>query len=139
MYRSLLRQALSKLPHLYIDQIHVKQQNWPVEMLDAMLQASVLALNQEDRLVFYIDALDECNQDEIRDVVGRFEDLVDLVVSRGLRCSICFSSRHYPHITMHRFEKLKLDDQYHHVEDISKYVHSHVSRLSIANSAKAEI
>jgi hypothetical protein len=139
MYRSLLHQILTKLRHLYSDRIHVYQQAWPVEMLEAMLQTSVLALNPEDHLVLYIDALDECNPDEIREVVGCFEDLVELAVSRGLRCSICLSSRHYPHITIQKFEELKLDDRSQHVEDISKYIHSHVSRLSISYPVKAKI
>lgn len=139
MYRSLLRQVLSKLPHLYSDRSHIKQQTWVVETLQTMLQTSVLALKPEERLVLYIDALDECVQDEVRDVVGNFEELVDLAVSRGLRFSICFSSRHYPHITMHKFEELKLDDQTEHLDDIVKYVHSNVSRLDVPISAKVKI
>lgn len=139
MYRSLLRQVLSKLPHLYSDRSHIKQQIWSVETLQTMLQTSVLALKPEEHLVLYIDALDECVQDEVRDVVGDFEELVDLAVSRGLRFSICFSSRHYPHITMHKFEELKLDDQTEHLDDIVKYVHSNVSRLDVPISAKVKI
>jgi len=139
MYRSLLRQVLSRLPHLYSDRTHIKQQTWSVEMLQTILQATVLALKSDEHLILYIDALDECVQDEARDVVGHFEELVDLAVSQGLRFSVCFSSRHYPHITMHKFEELKLDDRIEHLDDISKYVHSNVSRLNVPLSAKAKI
>ena len=139
MYRSLLRQVLSKLPHLYSDRTHAQQQNWSVEMLRNILQTTVMALNSGEHLVLYIDALDECIQDEVRDVVGHFEELVDLAVSRGLRLSICFSSRHYPHISMHKFEELKLDGRTEHIDDISKYVHSNVSRLDVPLSTKAQI
>lgn len=139
MYRSLLYQVLSELPHLYSDQTHIKQRSWSAEMLANMLQITVLALKPDEHLILYVDALDECAQEEVRDVVGRFEELVDLAVSRGLRFSICFSSRHYPHITMHKFEELKLDKRTEHVEDISKYVHSNMKRLSIPLSAKDKI
>lgn len=139
MYRSLVYQLLSKLPHLYSDQNHVKQQMWSVETLEIMFQTSVLALEPDYHVVLYIDALDECTQAEVRDVVGRFEDLVNLTVARGLRFSVCLSSRHYPHITMHKFEGLTLDDRKEHLEDISSYVYSNVARLSIPTSAKSKI
>ena len=115
MYRSLLHQLLRKLPHLYSSQTHIKQQTWSIELLENVLQTSVLALKPAEHVVLYIDALDECVQDEIRDVVGRFEDLVDIAVTRGLRFSICFSSRHYPHITMNKFEELRLDNRDGHL------------------------
>ncbi|KAM0709344.1 hypothetical protein Q7P35_003382 [Cladosporium inversicolor] len=139
LYRSLPYQVLSELPYLYSDRTHIKQQKWSVEMMENMLQTSVLALKPDEHLVLYIDALDECIQDEVRDVVGHFENLVDLATSRGLRFSICLSSRHYPHITMQRFEELRLDDRNEHIEDISKFVHSNVDRLSIPISAKTKI
>lgn len=139
LYRSLLRQVLGKLPHVYSDRSHIKQQIWSVETLQTTLQTSVLALKPDEHLVLYIDPLDECVRDEVRDVVGNFEELVDLAVSRGLRLSICFSSRHYPHITMHKFEELKLGDQIEHLDDIVKYVHSNVSRLDVPTSAKVKI
>lgn len=139
MYRSLLRQVLSKLPHLYSDRIHVKHQSWSLEMLQNILQTTVTALKSDEHLVLYIDALDECVQDEVRDMVGHFEELVGLAVSRGLRLSVCFSSRHYPHISMHKFEELRLDVRAGHLDDISKYVHSNVSRLDVPLSTKAQI
>jgi len=139
MYRSLLCQILTKLPHLYSNQIHVDQKSWPVELLENLFREILLSLKPEEHIVCYIDALDECTQTQVRDVVGRFEELVDLAVSRGLRASVCFTSRHYPHITMHKFEELKLDDQEEHLEDISTYIRSKVGWLSIPLSAKASV
>lgn len=53
-------------------------------MLGIMLQTTVLALDFKEHLVLYIDELDECVQEEVRDVVRYFEELVDLAISRGL-------------------------------------------------------
>jgi hypothetical protein len=110
MYRSLLCQTLERLPHLNPSRTHVAQDAWPIELLENLFRETVLSLETDKRIVCYIDALDECTQDEVRDVVLHFEDLVDLAVSWGSLFSICFSSRHYPHITMHKFEELNLDD-----------------------------
>jgi hypothetical protein len=139
MYRSLLHQVLTELPHLYSDRTHVEPPSWSVEMLESILQTSVMALRPGEHVVLYIDALDECVHSEIRDVVGHLENLVDLAVSRGLHFSICLSSRHYPHITMHKFEELILDDRDEHLEDISRYVHTHIGRLGVPSSTKAKI
>lgn len=139
MYRSLLQQILSKLPHIYSGQTHVKDQFWPIEVLENMFRQFILSLKLNGQVVCYIDALDECTEAEVRDVVGLFEDLVDLTVSRGINFSVCFSSRHYPHITMHRFQELKLDDRDEHLQDISKYVHTNVGRLDIPHSSKDDI
>jgi hypothetical protein len=104
-------------------------------MLESILQTSVMALRPGEHVVLNIDALDECVHSEIRDVVGHLENLVDLAVSRGLH----FWSRQYPHITMYKFEELILDDRDEHLEDISKYVHTHVGRLGVPSSTKAKI
>jgi hypothetical protein len=40
---------------------------------------------------------------------------------------------------MHKFEELKLDSRDEHLQDISKYVHSHVDRLSVPPTVKITI
>ena len=44
----------------------------------------------------YIDALDECAEDEVRELLTYFEDLAEetMIFSEGPR--VCFSSRPYP-------------------------------------------
>jgi ankyrin repeat protein len=139
MYRSLLHQLLSKLPQIYSSKIHVKQRFWTVELLAAMFQTSVAKLRPDKRIICYIDALDECTQDEVRDVVKNFEDLVDDAVPRGKHVSICLSSRHYPHITMDKFEALMLDNIAGHLADISKFVKRSIGRLSLQRSVRSQI
>lgn len=139
MYRALLHQILSKLPRLYSGRIHVERKSWQVETLENMLQATLLTLKPDEHIVCYIDALDECAQDEVRDAVALFEDLGDRVVIEKIPLSICFSSRHYPHITMHKHEEIKVDSLDEHLEDISKYVQDHLSRMRITNPLKDDL
>ncbi|KAF9886739.1 hypothetical protein FE257_011116 [Aspergillus nanangensis] len=76
------------------------------------------------RLVCYIDALDECDEDQVRDMVFFFEQLGDFAVSRQVQLLICFSSRHYPHVTIENKTELILEDHGGHERDISNYIHS---------------
>ncbi|KAL2795014.1 hypothetical protein BJX66DRAFT_337237 [Aspergillus keveii] len=82
-------------------------------------------LEHEARPVLcYIDALDECDEEEIRDMLSFFEQLGGLAVSKELRFLVCFSSRHYPHVTINHNIDLVLEDQDGHQQDIANYVHS---------------
>lgn len=58
-----------------------------------------LLVARKKRLYCYVDALDECPESQIRDMVRYFEDLVAEEKSHNTR--ICFSSRHYPRISIH--------------------------------------
>ncbi|KAL2863375.1 uncharacterized protein BJX67DRAFT_390638 [Aspergillus lucknowensis] len=104
---------LEKLPDLRSD----------IETLKYIFNAAVEKL--EDRsLMCYIDALDECDKEEVRDMLSFFEQLGDLVACKQIRLLVCFSSRHYPHIMIENKIKLVLEDQDGHWQDISNYVHS---------------
>ena len=73
-------------------------------------------------LNIFVDALDEGDEDDIRGMIGYFEDLAQLAVASGVRVRICLSSRHYPHITVQRGFSLVLEDQAAHDRDIELYV-----------------
>lgn len=139
LFRSLLHQILSKVPRLFSARFHILQETWPIPTLENMLRASLLSLNADEHIVCYIDALDECTQDEIRDAVTFFEEVSNLAVSRGLHVSICLSSRHYPHITMQKHEELRLDDQSEHLQDIASYLKSNLGRLAVPQTVQDEI
>lgn len=47
---------------------------------------------------------------------------------------MCFSSRHYPHITIDRCVELILEEQQGHSEEITKYIGS---RLKVGSSKRA--
>lgn len=73
-------------------------------------------------LTCYVDALDECDENEIRNMLELFEDLGDMAMSEDLPFSVCFTSRHYPKIAITHVEEIVIDDLGGHQHDISKYV-----------------
>jgi ankyrin repeat protein len=139
MYRALLYQVLHKLPQLryllskrraYSAQNHV----WSINWLQQMFQDVIESLGSE-RLTCYVDALDECTEDDIQEMVSFFEDLCEHSAEKGIQLYVCFASRHYPYISIDRSVSLVLEDQDGHKEDISKYVQK---KLKISNDLLKE-
>ncbi|KAF5678647.1 nacht ankyrin domain-containing protein [Fusarium circinatum] len=150
MHRTLLFQLLDAIPALlevFDDSTHedklevlledLKEQkrdiHWDIEVLQSLLQDAVRKLGQ-GRLVCFIDALDECAEDEVEDMVGYFEDLGAFAVETKTRLRVCFSSRHYPLIDIKYGLKLVLELQRGHKDDISLYIQQ---RLNIGKSERA--
>jgi hypothetical protein len=128
LYRSLLHQILIKFPRLQellgASFVTASQpQAWSIESLKAMFTKAVMSLDQE-RLTCLVDALDECPEAEIRDLIDFFEELGEAVTDRKIEFRVCFSSRHYPHVTMNKCQHMLLDGQAGHEQDIAKYVKS---------------
>ena len=63
-----------------------------------------------------------------------FEHIGALAVSNCIRFQVCFSSRHYPHITILKGLKLVLEEQEGHTQDIANYI---VTELKIGESNNA--
>jgi ankyrin repeat protein len=128
-YRSLLLQLLERLPALQSisDSLSLSTPNitadrqWNVETLKTLLEQAIQSLG-DSPVVCFIDALDECGEDQVRDMIQFFEHIGDLAVSSGIRFRVCFSSRHYPYITIRHGLELVLEGQEGHSQDISNYV-----------------
>jgi ankyrin repeat protein len=130
MYRSLLVQLLTAIPSLQDGFIrtfprrkHSDVYQWNIEELQEYLITVAKGL-QQHRLVCFIDALDECEENEVRQMVEFLERLGENAVSFGTPLNICLSSRHYPHISIRKGIELIMEGQNGHKEDIAKYVRS---------------
>lgn len=141
MYRSILLQLLERLPvpQDIFDPLGLTTWNgnfhqWTVESLKVLFEQAVQNL-RESSMVCYIDALDECDEHQIRDMVSFFEQVGELTASAGIKFRVCFSSRHYPHITIAKGLNLILEGQEGHSQDIVSYVDS---ELKIGRSKLAE-
>jgi ankyrin repeat protein len=86
-------------------------------------------------VVMMIDALDECSEDEIRDMIDFFEELGDRASLDGWEFRVWFSSRHYPHITAKTSVQLVLEDQAGHGHDVERYISG---KLKIGRTKQAE-
>lgn len=128
MYRSLVLQLLEKIPRLQsvfnslgraVRDISIPQ--WSANSLKTLFEQAFLNLGRSP-LTCFIDALDECDESEVRDMMSFFEALGEIAVSEGMVFRVCLSSRHYPHITIAKGLTLDLGQQEGHSKDIINYV-----------------
>lgn len=140
LYRSLLLNLLSKMPDLMPCLDHcgtnsldiIRNSGWQPEMLKEIFRL-VIGRLRDRRVVCYVDALDECPEDDIRDMISLFEELSNCEKSGELL--VCFSSRHYPEITIKTGLQLVLEKEGEHADDIRLYIDS---QLNIKNTPQAD-
>lgn len=131
LYRSLLLQLLEERPDLKYVLDNVRNGHcWTVESLKYLFEDAVQGLG-DTSLICLIDALDECEEAQIRDMVSFLSD--PNIIQRRHR--ICFASRHYPHITIQTGLSIVLEAQTGHSEDITSYLNS---ALAIKDSSVAK-
>ncbi|TQN67169.1 Vegetative incompatibility protein HET-E-1, partial [Colletotrichum shisoi] len=131
MYRSLLHQLLESMPELrtLLDDPGLTPltqpvfSGWDLGQLKTLFRNAVRGLGRR-QLTCFIDALDECDDNEVSDMVRCFEDLGQYAVQNDIRFYVCFSSRHYPYIDILYGRKLVLESQVGHEEDLADYVRS---------------
>jgi Cdc6-like AAA superfamily ATPase len=135
-YRTLLHQLFEQVPRLLklvrIPAVFEKGQSWPVNVLKGILREAVLHL-QQDYLVLIIDALDECLEKDIRDMVRFLENLITVSSLHGVTLWICLASRHYPTINTRFCESLIVEAAYDHTRDIREYAQDHLNVEPIAH------
>jgi ankyrin repeat protein len=140
MYRSLLLQLLEGYPDLQAvlddPDINSQSQNGcpSLDVLKDLFRSAISALGQRSFTCF-VDALDECDEQQVVDMVQYFEELAEQCTNKGVLLRICFSSRHYPYIAIQRGVRLTLEDQSGHGEDLATYV---ASRLQIEDPVLLE-
>ncbi|KAL1885609.1 hypothetical protein Plec18167_001104 [Paecilomyces lecythidis] len=148
MYQSLLYQLLDKLPDLQevfdsLKLMHptdVDFHQWDVETLQSLFKTAVENLAQRP-LICFIDALDECEEDQVRDMISFFEQLGEIASQHKCYLHVCFSSRHYPHISIASGIELVLENQEGHEHDILNYIESElrIGKTELAKQIKSEV
>lgn len=132
MYRSLLLQLLEGYPDLQTTlngtQLVPDQnqnQSLPLNVLKEVLYKAILLLGQRSFTCF-IDALDECDEQQVLDMIQYLEDLAEQSAARQVPFRVCFSSRHYPYIIIRQGTRLTLEHQPGHTKDLEAYVKGHL-------------
>ena len=138
MYRSLLCQLLERMPQLAAslprrDCERLQKPGWPIELLKDVLQEALLLVNSA-RLTCYVDALDECQDEDARGMIEFFDMLGTSAANANVSVYILLSSRHYPQIHIPKCQQLILERQSDHGSDIIRYIES---KLEIGSSATA--
>jgi hypothetical protein len=132
MYRSLLIQLFREFRDLQsiLDNPEIipqDQQDCPnLDTLKELFQSAVMALNRRSFICF-IDALDECDEQEVRDMVQFFEDLAEHATESNIQFRIWLASRPYPYISLRKGISLNLEDESGHAEDLEQYIKSNLT------------
>lgn len=129
MYRSLLVQVLQAYPDLQdaLDNQDFDSDSKSVwqnlNIFKDLFSTVVLGLGRRSLTVF-VDALDECDEQQATDMVQYFEDLTEECTENNILLRICFSSRHYPYIIVRRGLQIILENQPGHTTDLQSYTES---------------
>lgn len=128
MYRSLLVQLMERPAYLekvrrslsFSADLLSETYQWTVNTLQDLFAKAILGVKAP--VVCFIDALDECKEQDIRDMMSFFREMGDLASSINVAFHVCLASRHYPHISIDRGISLNLDLQKGHTQDIAEYL-----------------
>ena len=114
---------------------HTLEIGWTLELFKKLLLQVTKHLRNRT-VILFVDALDECNVEQVQDMVWFFEELGDASLQSQCRFHICFSSRHYPTIAIRSGLQVILEAEKHHGEDISQCIKK---RLRLGNSPQATL
>ncbi|EPS44127.1 hypothetical protein H072_1870 [Dactylellina haptotyla CBS 200.50] len=101
---------------------HGTSKNWawhPGELQRFLLEMLRFKLKPT---ILFIDALDECHDDEVKETISFLEKLSAAAVASNVVLNICQSSRHYPRYSIRKVTELVLDNRTEHNQAIEKYI-----------------
>jgi hypothetical protein len=107
---------------------------WNIGILQQLLREVVIRVKSP--VVCFIDALDECEEQQVRDMMSFLRQTSDHSRKAGITFRACFASRHYPHISLDVGIELILERQEGHDMDIAEYINA---ELRIGNSTAAQL
>lgn len=103
---------------------------WTLTNLTSVFLMVIRRLGRR-QLRCYIDALDECEEDQIRAMLMVFQDAVFDAQDSNVSLKVCFASRPYPNVSVPHAMVVTLKDQQGHADAIATYVKS---RLHMGDS-----
>lgn len=104
--------------------------NWEEEELKSVFKMLFTGAASKKTFIF-IDALDECHADSIREQAYFWRGLTLTVHSRGGELNVCLSSRHFPAITLSNCAEITVEQ--HNELDIATYLEQ---RLELGMNAQ---
>jgi ankyrin repeat protein len=145
MYRSLLFQILAKMGKATevfeeFDMFELPQApqfSWTIPQLQAVFRRALRKVGRR-WLWIYVDALDECDEEQVRDMVDFFRAIGDYSMRANIKMRIFFASRYYPRISTQNKVEMKLEDEQEHFLDIARYVSSELKTGVHTQSAAVE-
>ena len=128
LFRSLLYQLVLLAPQQVTQHIvssrkakHCQDKvvRWYLDELKTLIR-STLSDRGRAPIYIFIDALDECIEQEMRELAYFFEDVTTDALSAGAALGVCISSRRYPIVTIQNCKEMIMED--FNYSDIMKYI-----------------
>jgi protein SERAC1 len=128
LFRSLLHQILyqcrERLDEFLKDHWKKKHDQgapvrWHTRELADFIRSTFSTVKMKSTILF-VDALDECEGDGMRELVYFFRDLTTFAYAAGAQLNVCLSSRLYPTVTIQLCPELVVED--FNGADIAQYV-----------------
>lgn len=117
--------AMSELMEVYQSQkesqLSSEQLTWSRQDLENLLKL-IFRRQKVKRTIIFCDALDECEEDTVREIIYLFTEVCQSALSLGLDLNICLSSRHYPTISVDYCPEIVVERA--NQPDIATYVHA---------------
>jgi hypothetical protein len=143
-YRSILHQVLQQdlkalshaIPKYLLKRSTERQVEWHEEDLQNIL-IRTYATQESNPAFIFIDALDECNEDEVRNVVDFLRDLTTKAWAAGAQLNVCLSSRHYPHIRVPKCPEVVVER--HNEQDILQYIRTEAEHIETISELQDRI
>ncbi|KAI8398630.1 hypothetical protein FOFC_19845 [Fusarium oxysporum] len=108
LFRSLLHQLLDQVPEALTDLVATfkqrcetigkpgEQWQWHTRELQRFLESSLPKVLEARTVWLFVDALDECGEENAAKLAREFKSLLQGAPSTGSQFHICFACRHYP-------------------------------------------
>lgn len=106
---------------------------WHLHELQGFLESSLPKVFERCSVKLFIDALDECGEENAIDLVSNFEALLPRLPPGTSQFSICFTCRHYPILVFDYGLEIYLEDE--NKTDIVSYVQAQLSALPIQSTS----
>ncbi|KAI0867515.1 ankyrin repeat-containing domain protein [Hypoxylon argillaceum] len=146
MYRSLLFQLLRKFPDLQrvfekpylLHSASFGGIKWDIKVLQEIFHEVIAELG--DREIFcFIDALDECNESEVEEIVEFLDKVGNFASQQNIKLFTWLSSRHYPAIPVIANLTLVLETEHGHNKDLENYINQKLEIGTRENTGKIRL
>lgn len=130
LFRSILHQiclqdskVFAEFLQLYIERqkaaLNADEWSWSRIELETFIKRIFSKLKPQQTFIF-VDALDECDENTVREIVHLFAEIGTTAFEKGLNLRICLSSRHYPTISIPNCPEIMVEGA--NTGDIATYI-----------------
>ena len=124
LFRALLNSMLKSFPE-YLSQLtkrfedrerrfgsyQMNRWDWAdIELQDFMSEVLTKGTKNQPVIIF-VDALDECGEDFAKSLLTFFKELMEDIKREEAQVKICFSSRHYPILSLNTIPTISVEDR----------------------------